>query len=84
MRMTYQEYDQLTDLLLKIPNTAPAWLPDEADVEEHLDTENEEDLHFLLWLSLTVTEPVEREVAIRRQRILRKLYQTIELFYVPR
>ena len=80
MILTYQEYDKLAETLSKIPNIDTAWIPDEQDVEERLDLCKEDDLFFLLWLSLTVTEPVEQEAVIRRQRILRKLYQTLELF----
>ena len=48
MNMTYDDYDRLTEELLKIENSDPSWLPEKKDVDERLDMSREEDDIFLL------------------------------------
>lgn len=79
MNMTYDDYDRLTEELLKIENSDPGWLPEKKDVDERLDMSREDDVIFLLWLSLTVAGAVNPEAAAKRQAVLRKLYDTVIL-----
>ena len=79
MHMTYDDYDRLTEELLKIENSDPSWLPEKKDVDERLDMSREEDVIFLLWLSLTVAGAISPEAAAKRQTVLRKLYDTVVL-----
>lgn len=79
MNMTYDDYDRLTEELLKIENSDSSWLPEKKDVDERLDMSREEDVIFLLWLSLTVAGAISPEAAAKRQTVLRKLYDTVVL-----
>lgn len=79
MKMTYDDYDSLTEELLKIENSNPEWLPEKKDVDERLDMSREDDVIFLLWLSLTVAGAISPEAAAKRQTVLRKLYDTVVL-----
>ena len=79
MNMTYDDYDRLTEELLKIETSDPSWLPEKKDVDERLDMSREEDVIFLLWLSLTVAGAISPEAAAKRQTVLRKLYDTVVL-----
>lgn len=77
--MSFEEYDALAERLFAIENTDPDWLPSREDVEERLDMNREEDVVFLLWLSLTVNGARTPEESEMRQQILRRLYDCVIL-----
>lgn len=79
MNMTFEAYDNLTVKLEKIENIDAKWLPDPKDLDERLNEKNEMDVYFLIWLSLTVSDALEAEAITKRQALMRKLYEYIEL-----
>lgn len=79
MQMTFLAFDCLTEQLLKIENIDPTWLPDEQDIQECIDANREEDVAFLLWLSLTVNTDSKPESVNRKKAVMRKLYDTLFL-----
>lgn len=79
MIMTYEAFDTLTERLAKIENSDPNWLPEQSEVEERLNMECEADVLFLLWLSLTMAGATVPEDAVKRQTVMRKLYDTVVL-----
>ena len=79
MNMSYEAFDKLEEALMKIENIDPFWLPTEEDIQERIDVQREEDIVFLIWISLTAKEISCSEDAGRRRAVMRKLYETLIL-----
>lgn len=79
MNMSFEAYDNLTAKLEKIENIDAKWLPEPKDLDERLSDKNEMDVCFLIWLSLTVTDVLDAEAITKRQVLMKKLYESVEL-----
>ena len=76
MEMTYSDFDRLADDLLKIENIDPSWLPKEQNLDERIDMQREDDIIFLIWLSLTMKNS---DNVMGRHAVMHRLYDALIL-----
>lgn len=79
MIMSFENYDKLTERLEQIENVDTGWLPEPEDLEERLCAECDEDVCFMIWLSLTAVRSTEKEMIEKRRSLMAKLYRSVVL-----